>query len=67
MCMFLDSPIEYCPVANRYVLLDQTQDACARDMDCPSVNCPLARFFAPPMRSAKHRSQRRRNQEQTPE
>ena len=50
MCMFLDSPIEYCPVANRYVLLDQTQDCCARDMDCPAVDCPLAHFFASPLR-----------------
>jgi hypothetical protein len=48
--MFLDSPIEYCPVANRYVLLDQTQECCAKEMKCPPVDCPLARFFAAPLR-----------------
>lgn len=46
MSIFFDSPIEYCPVAKRYVLLDQTQQACARDMHCRGVNCPLARYFA---------------------
>lgn len=46
MSIFFDSPIEYCPVANRYVLLDQTQQACARDMHCRGVNCSLARYFA---------------------
>ncbi len=49
MSIFFDSPIEYCPVANRYVLLDQTQKSCARDMDCHALNCPLARFFARPV------------------
>lgn len=51
MCMFLDSPIEYCPVAKRYVLVDQTQECCAREMGCPPVGCPLARFFAAPLRT----------------
>ncbi len=53
MSIFFDSPIEYCPVANRYVLLDQTKESCARDMDCRAVNCPLARYFAKPARRKK--------------
>ncbi len=46
MSIFFDSPIAYCPVANRYVLLDQTRDDCAREMHCSAPNCPLAKDFA---------------------
>ncbi|MDX1514192.1 MAG: hypothetical protein R3174_10670 [Gammaproteobacteria bacterium] len=45
MSMFFDSPIEFCPVAKKYVLLDQTQASCAREEGCPAGNCPLARWF----------------------
>ncbi len=51
MSIFFDSPIEYCPIAKRYVLIDQTQESCARDMDCHALNCPLARYFARPIRA----------------
>ena len=54
MSIFFDSPIEYCPVAKRYVLIDQTQESCSRDMDCRALNCPLARYFARPMRPEKN-------------
>ena len=46
MSTFFDSPIEYCPVANRYVLLDQTAECCRAENGCPQPDCPLARFFA---------------------
>ena len=46
MSMFFDSPIEFCPVAKKYVLLDQTQGACARGEGCPAAGCPLAKWFA---------------------
>ena len=46
MSIFFDSPIAYCPVANRYVLLDQTEKCCAEEMGCKVHNCPLARYFA---------------------
>ena len=46
MSMFFDSPIDYCPVARKYVLLDQTQEACARGEHCPDIVCPLAKWFA---------------------
>lgn len=46
MSMFYDSPIDYCPVANRFVLLDQTREACARDMNCGARDCPLEYYFA---------------------
>lgn len=47
MSILFDSPIDYCPVANRYVLLDQTRDACAREMACgKEQDCPLAYYFA---------------------
>lgn len=58
MCMFLDSPIEYCPIAKRYVLIDQTQESCSGDMDCRAVNCPLARYFAKPLRREENKIQR---------
>lgn len=45
MSMFLDSPIDYCPMADRYVLLDQTQEACARENGCLGDKCPLAAWF----------------------
>ena len=51
MSIFFDSPIEYCPVAKRYVLIDQTRESCSEDMNCRAVNCPLARYFARPMRA----------------
>ncbi len=42
-----DSPIERCPVCRSYVLLDATQEQCAREHECPlgEQRCPLARFF----------------------
>lgn len=46
MSMFFDSPIDYCPVARKYVLLDQTQEACARGEGCPDITCPLAKWFS---------------------
>jgi len=45
MSMFFDSPIDFCPVARKYVLLDQTQAACAREAACAAVTCPLAKWF----------------------
>lgn len=45
MSMFFDSPIDYCPVAKKYVLLDQTQASCAREHGCPDIACPLAKWF----------------------
>ena len=44
---FFDSPIEYCPIANKYVLLDQTQKACALEEGCGGHGCPLENYFAP--------------------
>ena len=45
MSMFFDSPIDYCPLAKKYVLLDQTQEDCAREEGCPGSGCPLAKWF----------------------
>lgn len=42
--MFLE-PIEYCPVCDDYVLIDQTYDECAREHHCQHMHCPLKRFF----------------------
>lgn len=58
MSMFLDSPIDYCPMADRYVLMDQTQEACARENGCLGDKCPLAAWFnrnpkAPPAKARK--------------
>ncbi len=44
---FFDSPIDYCPIANKYVLLDQTQKACALEEKCGGHGCPLENYFAP--------------------
>lgn len=45
MSIFFDSPIDFCPVARKYVLLDQTREACARVEACAAVTCPLAKWF----------------------
>ena len=42
------SPFEVCEVCKGYVLLDQTQQDCAREHNCQAVNCPLKQFFAKP-------------------
>lgn len=42
-----DSPIDYCPVCNEMVLLDQTRRECASEHHCAStVACPLERCFS---------------------
>ena len=46
MSFFFDSPIERCDREDCYVLLDQTQEACAREHGCTHPHCPLARWFA---------------------
>ena len=46
MSFFFDSPIERCEREDCYVLLDQTQAACAREHGCSHPDCPLARWFA---------------------
>jgi hypothetical protein len=63
---FFDSPIDYCPIANKYVLLDQTQKACALEERCGEHGCPLENFFAPATkgetgskRRAKHKAKAR--------
>ncbi|HEY5700582.1 MAG TPA: hypothetical protein VIT83_00665 [Gammaproteobacteria bacterium] len=53
MSMFFDSPIDYCPVAKKYVLLDQTQKDCVREEGCRGAGCPLAKWFN---RSSEQRS-----------
>lgn len=45
MSMYFDSPIDFCPAARKYVLLDQTQEACAKEEACAAVTCPLAKWF----------------------
>lgn len=41
-----DSPFEYCPVCQGYVLLDQTQRQCAREHSCAAASkCPLETLF----------------------
>lgn len=64
MSIFFDSPIEYCPIAKRYVLLDQTQESCARDMDCMGLDCPLARYFARPLREKEIKTGSQRGEQQ---
>ncbi|MFA6312175.1 MAG: hypothetical protein WC681_11895 [Sterolibacterium sp.] len=42
-----DSPVDYCPVCNELVLLDQTRRECATEHRCDSgVTCPLERCFS---------------------
>lgn len=42
-----DSPIDYCPVCNEMVLLDQTHRECASEHHCSSaVACPLKPCFS---------------------
>lgn len=46
MAMF-DSPVGRCEVAQRMVLLDQTQQECAHEHHCsPDTDCPLDGCFA---------------------
>lgn len=41
-----DSPIDHCPVCGQMVLLDQTQDECAREHGCSrDTACPLQSYF----------------------
>jgi hypothetical protein len=41
-----DSPFEFCSVCRQYVLLDQTEQQCAREHACNgNVACPLSRYF----------------------
>lgn len=41
-----DSPIERCSVCKSYVLMDQTQEECAREHQCGrGTDCPLKRYF----------------------
>jgi len=41
-----DSPFEYCPACRAYVLLDQTQQQCAREHACKELSkCALRRLF----------------------
>ncbi len=40
-----DSPFDRCPVCREYVLLDQTQEECAREHGCENIECPLKRYF----------------------
>lgn len=45
MCTF-DSPIGRCEVVGEMVLLDETQQECAREHRCPQGrNCPLEGCF----------------------
>jgi hypothetical protein len=37
--------IEHCNVCKQYVRLDQTQQDCAREHRCQSVNCPMQQYF----------------------
>lgn len=41
----LDSPLGFCPLCRRIVLLDQTRAECARDQHCFEGSCPLAASF----------------------
>lgn len=44
--MYLDSPIDRCPVCGEYVLMDETQRECANEHNCPTgTKCPLAGMF----------------------
>lgn len=46
MCTF-DSPVGRCEVAKEMVLLDETQQECAREHGCPEgQRCPLEGCFA---------------------
>lgn len=46
MAMF-DSPVGRCEAVKEMVLLDQTQQECAHEHDCPpDMNCPLEGRFA---------------------
>jgi hypothetical protein len=41
-----DSPFEFCPACDAYVVLDQTLRECAREHRCDDVSkCPLQTFF----------------------
>ena len=43
--MYLDSPMELCPICKEYVLLDQSHAECALEHHCQNHGCPLAKFF----------------------
>ncbi len=40
-----DSPFAFCRVCRQYVLLDQTQEQCAREHACDDSACGLRRYF----------------------
>lgn len=40
-----DSPFAFCRVCRQYVLLDQTQEQCAREHECDDSVCGLRRYF----------------------
>jgi hypothetical protein len=45
-----DSPIARCEIIEEMVLIDETQQECAREHGCPPGRiCPLARYFAEPV------------------
>lgn len=45
-----DSPIARCEIIEEMVLIDETQEECAREHGCPPDRiCPLARYFADPL------------------
>jgi hypothetical protein len=45
--MCFDSPVAPCEVLHEMVLIDETQEECAREHDCPTDRvCPLRRYFA---------------------
>ncbi len=44
---FFDSPVGRCTRLQEMVLLDETQEECAHEHDCPAGTvCPLDRCFA---------------------
>ncbi|MDX9700008.1 MAG: hypothetical protein RBT55_10515 [Rhodocyclaceae bacterium] len=43
---FFDSPVGRCDEVHEMVLLDETQEECAREHGCaPDTDCPLAGCF----------------------
>ena len=47
-----NSPLAFCPIANRFVPLDEPPSECAIRNRCVSERCPLARFFVPAEKGA---------------
>ena len=43
---FFDSPVGRCEAVREMVLLDETQEECAREHGCaPDCDCPLKKLF----------------------